>query len=138
MNHLRQAIEAELARAKALHPNWPTDLIHQAAIMAEEAGEAVRAALNVTYHGGSIEDVRTELVQTAAMCLRMMEAMDRRHESSLDQLLHLARQRREEIDSGATYDCTAAPYTVPCVWPCRWVGPLVRSPMECAKARVRK
>ena len=40
--------------------------------MAEEAGEAIRAANNLCYHGGSIEDLQTELAQTGAMCIRVM------------------------------------------------------------------
>jgi NTP pyrophosphatase (non-canonical NTP hydrolase) len=42
------------------------------AILAEEAGEVVKASLDMTYDGGSVEDVRTELAQTGAMCIRML------------------------------------------------------------------
>jgi len=41
--------------------------------MQEEAGEVTRAVLHLAYEGGSIEDVRKELIQTAAMCMRMLE-----------------------------------------------------------------
>ena len=66
----------ELCRAEAKYPDWPTDLIHQVAIMQEESGEAIRAALNHVYHGEPIEDVRAELVQTAAMCLRCLKNLE--------------------------------------------------------------
>ena len=66
-------ILSEVERAREKHPEWPDDIIHAVAIVAEESGEAVRAALNHVYHGGSIDEVRTELVQTAAMCIRMLE-----------------------------------------------------------------
>ena len=68
-----EAIQAEVERAEKLHPYWPEDIIHATAIMNEEAGEAIRAALNAVYQGGSIEDLRTEVVQTAATCIRILK-----------------------------------------------------------------
>ena len=68
-------IVAELRRAEEKYPAWPADLIHQVAIMQEESGEAIRAALNHVYHGEPLADVRAELVQTAAMCLRCLKNM---------------------------------------------------------------
>ena len=62
----------EVNRAEMKHPEWPDDIIHAVAIVAEESGEAVRAALNHMYHGGAIDEVRTELVQTAATCIRAL------------------------------------------------------------------
>lgn len=66
-------IDAELTKAKAKHPNYPTDMFHQLAIMQEEAGEVTMAVLHLHYERGSVEDVRKELIQTAAMCMRMLE-----------------------------------------------------------------
>ena len=71
-------IRNEFARAQRLHPIWPADIIHQAAVVAEEAGEVVKAANDYRYHGGSLEDVRTELVQTGAMVLRMLINLPRK------------------------------------------------------------
>ena len=65
----------ELLRAETKYPDWPADLIHQVAIMQEESGEAIRAALNHVYHGEPLDDVRVELIQTAAMCLRCLKNM---------------------------------------------------------------
>ena len=63
----------ELIRAENLHPVWPADVVHQVAILNEEAGEAMRAALRSYYNeGGTVEQVRTELIQTGAMAIRAL------------------------------------------------------------------
>jgi len=66
-------ISAELIRAKKLYPGFPDDMFRQLAIMQEEAGEVTKAVLDYHYSGGSLNDVRNELVQTAAMCVRMLQ-----------------------------------------------------------------
>ncbi len=66
-------IETELIKAKKKHPNYPEDMFRQLAIMQEEAGEVTKAVLHYHYEGGSLEDIKTELIQTAAMCMRMLE-----------------------------------------------------------------
>ncbi|WP_272149788.1 hypothetical protein [Tenacibaculum aiptasiae] len=66
-------IKEELGKAETKHPNWPKDILHQIAIVNEESGEATRAALQFEYEGGKIEEVEKELIQTAAMCIRMLK-----------------------------------------------------------------
>jgi len=61
-----------LDEARQLHPKWPADRIHQAAIMAEEAGESIQAAIDYTYRERSVGDFHWEVMQTAAMCLRIL------------------------------------------------------------------
>ena len=68
-------ILAEYRRAKDLHPLWPDDIIHAVAIMCEESGKAIQAAINMQYENGNIEDVEKELIETAAMCLRCLVNM---------------------------------------------------------------
>lgn len=71
----RQAVALviqELLRAKEKHPRWPTDPVHASAILAEEAGEAVKAALDVTYADGDYRDWHEELSHTGAMALRCL------------------------------------------------------------------
>jgi len=65
----------EVDRAESLHPNWPADVVHATAIVAEESGEAVRSALNHVYEGADIEEVKKEIVQTAATCIRLLSNM---------------------------------------------------------------
>lgn len=70
-------IEKELERAKAKFPGWPSlQPIHCAAIVAEEAGELVQAALQFEYEGGDKENMKSEAIQTAAMCIRFLENFD--------------------------------------------------------------
>lgn len=92
-NIITQDILAELCRAEHLHPVWPAqgqrgDHVWAAAIVAEEAGEALQAALNYQAHGkGSIGHIRKELVQTGAMVLRALinlEAVERRRNERID------------------------------------------------------
>ena len=66
-------IKEELTRAETKHPNWPKDVLHQIAIINEESGEATKAALHLVYERGTIEELKEELVQTAAMCIRMLK-----------------------------------------------------------------
>ena len=46
-------IFSEVERAEKLHPDWPTNPIHQAAIVTEEAGELLQASLNHNERRGS-------------------------------------------------------------------------------------
>jgi hypothetical protein len=68
-------IETELKRAKKIHPNFPEDRFKQLAIMNEESGEVTKAVLDNHFGGGSLKDIKLELIQTAAMCMRMLESM---------------------------------------------------------------
>lgn len=66
-------------RAMRLFPEWPTDPVHAAAIVAEECGELQKAVLEAVYepHKMSRNNVPIEAVQTAAMCIRFLACIDR-------------------------------------------------------------
>ncbi len=68
-----QAIEKEVVRAKEKFPWWPTDPIHAAGIVSEEAGELVRAANQLSYEKGLYSDMLDEAVQVGAMAVRFIE-----------------------------------------------------------------
>ena len=66
------AILAELDRARRKHPKWPEDIIHQAAIIGEEAGETLQAALDCVYAGKSMDEVYKEASHAAATAIRLL------------------------------------------------------------------
>ncbi|GEM_PF-4033695 len=66
-------VQIELQRAEEIHPNFPNDMFQQLAIMQEEAGEVTKAVLDYHFGKDTIEHVREELIQTAAMCVRMLQ-----------------------------------------------------------------
>lgn len=62
----------ELRRAEQIHPDWPEDLIHAAAIVSEEAGELVKAA-----NQGDKVSMKREAIHTGAMVIRFLKAFMR-------------------------------------------------------------
>lgn len=74
-----QDIKQELRRSVELHPHYPSDEIRRAAITAEEAGEIIKAALDLTRLEiptvEAVEQLYTECVQCAAMALKHMLAL---------------------------------------------------------------
>ena len=76
-----ELIFRELAAAEEEHPGWPDDAIYAVAILIEEAGEAMQAAIDLTWlDKGALRGVRNELIgklrrelaQTGAMALRAL------------------------------------------------------------------
>lgn len=72
MEHILKEVEEELARAKNLFPAWARDPVHGAAVVAEEAGEALQAALDFYYERGGAHVLKTELIHTVAMAVRFL------------------------------------------------------------------
>lgn len=66
-------VMAELERAERIHPMWPTDLVKASAILAEEAGETLRAANTFDEIRSGKKEIITEAVQTAAMAIRLLK-----------------------------------------------------------------
>lgn len=72
--NIEQQVQAELARAVAKFPTWPTDPLHALAVLGEEFGELTKAMLQFTYEPNkkvTRMDIRAEAIQTAAMALRL-------------------------------------------------------------------
>lgn len=71
-------IVAEMRRATAKFPTWPSDPLHALAVLGEEFGELTKAMLQLTYEPEktSLEEVRKEAIQTATMALRLVRSLD--------------------------------------------------------------
>ena len=63
----------EVARAEEKHPNWPKDQVYAAAIVSEESGELMRAAVQFEMENGDIRPLYEEAIQTAATCIRLLK-----------------------------------------------------------------
>jgi hypothetical protein len=91
-------ILVKLQEAEEKHPTFPVDTIHQVSIMNEEAGEAIRAALQYVYEKGSIKALELELMQTAAMCIRVLENLQRSNtEDALDWWESLDKEHKKHL-----------------------------------------
>lgn len=67
-------IVRELKRAEAKHPDFiDDDPIHAAAVVAEEAGELIRASLHLHYEGGNMAECQKEAIQTAVTAIRFLK-----------------------------------------------------------------
>lgn len=77
MNKTFDLIKLELASAKKKHPEFPKSVVAQVAIMMEEAGESMQAANDIQWGKSTDkEHLKSELIQTAAMCMRCIENME--------------------------------------------------------------
>lgn len=72
-------IMVEVEKATLKFPTWPTRVIDAGNVVSEEAGELAKACLQVTYekHKETLDGVRMEAIQTAAMAIRFLASMDR-------------------------------------------------------------
>jgi NTP pyrophosphatase (non-canonical NTP hydrolase) len=69
-------IKYELIRAKTLHPVFPKTPVAAMSIIAEECGEAIREANRIEDdRTGNIEDLKKEIIQTIATCIRALETL---------------------------------------------------------------
>jgi len=73
-------LAGEIKLAELKFPAFPTDPIHAVSIMNEEAGESIQAALQTVYDNQSVELIKAELIQTAAMCARAYTMLVREEE----------------------------------------------------------
>jgi hypothetical protein len=72
LDQIFDEIKAEYERAEEKFPIWPDDPIHAAAIVGEESGELLQAALQCEYEDGDAESMVKEAIHTAAMAVRFL------------------------------------------------------------------
>jgi len=72
IEEISKLIFTEILAAEKKFPGWPSDVVHAAAIVAEECRELVKAALDFYYGRGTKGVLRNEAVQTGAMVYRFM------------------------------------------------------------------
>ena len=65
-------IDNEMHRAEKKFPHWCLDPVHGAAIVAEEAGEALQASLDFYYGRAGAHKIKKELIHTATMAIRFL------------------------------------------------------------------
>lgn len=70
-------IITEVRNAEAKFPEWPLNLAEGMQIITEEHGEAHEAAIEWRWRRAPLENVRAELIQEAAMCMRQIAMIDR-------------------------------------------------------------
>jgi hypothetical protein len=63
----------ELRKAEKKFPSWPKDIVHGAGILVEEAGETMKAALDLYYgRSGDSSELIKEAAQTGVMVIRFL------------------------------------------------------------------
>lgn len=75
-----RSVRGEIIAACKKFPLWPTDMLHAATIIQEEAGEIAKAVLQYHYEpnkGVTEDDIRMEAIQTIAMCHRFLNSLDK-------------------------------------------------------------
>lgn len=73
IENIMSELEEQLRSARAKFPSWSLDPVHGAAIVAEQAGEALQAALDFYYErGGGAHQLKKELFHTLTMAVRFL------------------------------------------------------------------
>ncbi|MDD4818551.1 MAG: hypothetical protein PHI85_11355 [Victivallaceae bacterium] len=70
------SVFAEIERAETLHPAWPRDPVKACSLLAEEAGEAVRAANTYDETRAGKKEIITEAIHTAATAIRLLKNIE--------------------------------------------------------------
>ena len=69
-------VMSEIDRAEKIHPVWPRDVVKACSLLAEEAGEVVRAANTFDETRTGKKDIITEAIHTAATAIRLLKNIE--------------------------------------------------------------
>ncbi len=70
-----KAVQKEMKAARIKHPTFPTDIVKMTALVAEEAGEAMKEANNIDEGKGNYEQLKIELYQNIGVAFRQLSQM---------------------------------------------------------------
>ena len=70
------SVFGEIERAETLHPTWPRDPVKACSLLAEEAGEAVRAANTFDETRAGKKEIIIEAIHTAATAIRLLKNIE--------------------------------------------------------------
>jgi len=70
------SVQHELTRARKQYPQWPDDVLHANTVVQAEAGELTQAVLDAVYQDGSVQQIRAEATQLAAMAIRLLDNLN--------------------------------------------------------------
>jgi len=75
-DYILKLVFEELKQAQKLHPKWPDDIVYKGAIIAEEAGEVVKAINDYYFHNrATSSEIIEEVIQTIVVCIRFLQKM---------------------------------------------------------------
>lgn len=95
LENILNELEKQLDAARAKFPSWSLDPVHGAAIVAEEAGQALKAALDFYYGRGGAHQLKKELLHTLAMTVRFLMNL----EASEDWMNTFNEGRKKALDA---------------------------------------
>ncbi len=88
-----RAVLKEMEKARIKHPIYPTDIVKMTALVAEEAGEAMKEANNIDEGKGNYEQLKIELYQNIGVSFRQLSQM---REKKLECLKNIANLLQKE------------------------------------------
>lgn len=104
ISEISSSFLTELIKAEDKFPGWPQDVIHAAAIVSEERGELLKAAIDFYFGRGTREDLRKEAIQVGAMATRFLTHLEDYQPLEKPKTKYLRKEKPEKPETCG--DCT--------------------------------